>query len=595
MKTGWRTYSAKALGSGSRLCRRFKPSHPRSGTDIHRQISRHWVVFAFHVLLLSALAVCSTPSHAQSPNDLLWTQDATGPNDDLYEWQLWSTSTREYCYGGSDAQYGWPETTAGSRGASCERAAIETANAQNRTKQPDWPDVSCRGTVIAVPWPQGRTNHQCQLVCDRWYPVYGGPVNAVVSFANHEWTNVNGMCKARQWPGPPTISVTGTPPVKDPARPGEKRSLVTTSVTYDRLLRAGTRLSLHVQSTVAGEQPATISPTVGLTGNNGQLVSTLVTQASQKRQTYTVMAVADDFFPGISPAATWEVTIEPDPIVIGFFNGVANTQEAALDSLDRLEEEFGPQYKESPLKHSLFYNQTACRQEDGLLDKVLGKAGCLEDLAEVFSQRTLEQFDVFGNRWETFWDILAGRHKTETSFTGRLLSLLGNGSNALLQWLDTSASALLNELAYGTFKLLSLFGESTNYADRTAHREKLSHYANEGNRLLLVAHSQGNLFVNKAHDWVKLAHAETPIQVVHVAPASPTLRGAYVLADIDLVINGVLRLTGLNSVPVANINLPLSKQDPTGHGFEPTYLDKARAAYSRTMGMINTSLEALTP
>jgi hypothetical protein len=80
---------------------------------------------------------------------------------------------------------------------------------------------------------------------------------------------------------------------------------------------------------------------------------------------------------------------------------------------------------------------------------------------------------------------------------------------------------------------------------------------------------------------------------VHVAPASPSLRGEVVLADIDLVINA-LRVTGVNSVPSINVNLPLSKSDPSGHGFEPTYLDTARAAYARTTSRIKASLDALT-
>ncbi len=79
-----------------------------------------------------------------------------------------------------------------------------------------------------------------------------------------------------------------------------------------------------------------------------------------------------------------------------------------------------------------------------------------------------------------------------------------------------------------------------------------------------------------------------------MAPASPTLRGDYVLADIDVVINA-LRVTGLNSVPNINIILPLNRADFSGHGFEPTYLDKTRAAYARTIGMITASLEALAP
>ncbi|KRC12173.1 hypothetical protein ASE11_01510 [Hydrogenophaga sp. Root209] len=283
--------------------------------------------------------------------------------------------------------------------------------------------------------------------------------------------------------------------------------------------------------------------------------------------------------------ANWVVQPQRD-IVIGFFNGVANTQEAALDSLDRLEEEFGPQYKDTPLKYDWFYNQTACGEG------VLGKPSCLEDVAEVFDQRTRELGGVFASRWETFWDILAGSYQQETSFTGRLLDRLGNSGNALLQWLDAGLNAILNQLARDTFKLITLFKDSPTYENRASHMERLWRYADEGHGMVLVAHSQGNLFVNSAFDALKAFKPEAQAQVVHVAPASPTLRGDHVLADIDLVINA-LRVTGLNSVPDVNINLPVSKIDRSGHGFEPTYLDTARAAYARTRGLIVQSLDAL--
>lgn len=284
--------------------------------------------------------------------------------------------------------------------------------------------------------------------------------------------------------------------------------------------------------------------------------------------------------------ANWVVQPHRD-IVIGFFNGVANTDEAAQDGLKRLEAEFGPRHKDSSLEYDWFYNQTACGKG------ALGKLSCLEDVAEVFEQRSRELGGVFANRWETFWDILAGRHQQDTSFTGRLIGLLGDGGKALLMWVDGAASAMLNQLTSGFLKLLTLFIDSPTYENQADHLGRLTRYADEGSGLLLVAHSQGNLFVNSAVDALQAAKPDAQVQVVHVAPASPTLRGDYVLADIDLVING-LRLTGLNSVPDTNINLPLSKIDPTGHSFEPTYLDKARAAYSRTIGTITTSLAALT-
>lgn len=274
-------------------------------------------------------------------------------------------------------------------------------------------------------------------------------------------------------------------------------------------------------------------------------------------------------------------------IVIGFFNGVGNTRDAAQSSVDRLEVEFGAQYKDAPLKYDWFYNQTSCGEE------WYEKGSCLEDVAEVFEQRSQEMGGVFVDRWETFWDVLAGRHAQATSFTGRLLGLLGDGGNALLQSLDATASALLNQLTRETLKLLTLFADSPTYENRADHMTRLWRHADDGSRMLLVAHSQGNLFVNSAYDALKAAKPGAHAQVVHVAPASPTLRGEYVLADIDLVINA-LRISGLNSVPSVNIALPLSSADRSGHGFEPTYLDKTRATHGKTRSLIGQSLDVLT-
>ena len=274
-------------------------------------------------------------------------------------------------------------------------------------------------------------------------------------------------------------------------------------------------------------------------------------------------------------------------IVIGFFNGVGNTRDVAQSSMDRLKDEFGSQYKDAPLKYDWFYNQTSCGEE------WYEKGSCLEDVAEVFEQRSQEMGGVFVDRWETFWDVLAGRHAQATSFTGRLMGLLGDGSNALLQSLDATASALLNQLTRETLKLLTLFADSPTYENRADHMTRLWRHADDGSRMLLVAHSQGNLFVNSAYDALKAAKPGAHAQVVHVAPASPTLRGEYVLADIDLVINA-LRISGLNSVPSVNIALPLSSADSSGHGFEPTYLDKTRATHGKTRSLIGQSLDVLT-
>jgi hypothetical protein len=122
-------------------------------------------------------------------------------------------------------------------------------------------------------------------------------------------------------------------------------------------------------------------------------------------------------------------------------------------------------------------------------------------------------------------------------------------------------NALLNQLARDTLKLITLLRDSPTHENRADHMERLWRYADEGHGMVLVAHSQGNLFVNSAFDALMAFKPDARARVVHVAPASPTLRGDYVLANIDLVINA-LRVTGLNSVPDVNVSLPMQPNRP---------------------------------
>lgn len=285
---------------------------------------------------------------------------------------------------------------------------------------------------------------------------------------------------------------------------------------------------------------------------------------------------------------TVQTTLVMQPeIVVAFFNGVANTRSAAGDSSRRLELEYGETYQDVTLAHEAYYNQTACGA--GLV----GKPSCLEDVAEVFQQRSQELNGVLANRWEVFWELLVGRQQQSDSVAGTLRSLLGDPAKALAQLIDSIFSAMLNRLSQAVLDLLTLFTDAPTGLDQANHLARLTRHASEGRGFLLVAHSQGNLFVNTARDGLLAAHPDAPTRVVHVAPASPTLRGQYVLADIDLVINA-LRVTGLGSVPGINVNLPFSTSDVTGHGFEPTYLDTARAAYAMTRGYIDAALTELT-
>ena len=279
---------------------------------------------------------------------------------------------------------------------------------------------------------------------------------------------------------------------------------------------------------------------------------------------------------------TMDITMVPT--LVGFFNGVFNTRRQAEQGLQQLIIQTNNVKDKQNLKFELFYIQTGSGRP--------GEAtaiSALQDLAETFDQRSRELDGVLANRWEVFWDISGAVHASINSGIGGLLKLLGNKGLDLAQLVDSIFNSLLGK----TVGILArMLGNPPTALDLAAHSAKLASYADAGYPVVLVAHSQGNLFVNQANDSLLAYKADAPVKVIHIAPASPTLRGDYVLADIDLVINA-LRIQGISSVPLANISVALSSADASGHKLIETYLDASRAALARFKSMIKTAIEGV--
>lgn len=261
---------------------------------------------------------------------------------------------------------------------------------------------------------------------------------------------------------------------------------------------------------------------------------------------------------------------------VGFFNGVwnTNTQDGALSAMNAQRALTGDTFKDEPIEYELFYNSTG---------STVGATGA-QDVAEVFEQRALE-FDAsgeLGRRFEYFWEAASDGSKP---FFTRLWETFGAEASIV----DSLYTSVITKAFAGWSLLLSNPPTQVNYAE---HRAQLDTLAAEGQKLLLVAHSQGNLFVNQAYTYVRPKVGASGVAVVHVAPASIILNGDYVLADIDVVING-LRVQGIGSVPKFNLSLPLSKNDLSGHTFVGTYLDPTRAGRARVLAMSNTALNGL--
>ncbi len=261
----------------------------------------------------------------------------------------------------------------------------------------------------------------------------------------------------------------------------------------------------------------------------------------------------------------------PAGYTVGFFNGVWNSRQQAKYSQDQLEklvrETYGETYQGEPIRFELFYNTT-----NGLLD-----------VMEVFIQRSAEidGSGELGKRFEYLWGSLTGN----ASFLEKVKGFFPNLSSFFGWFYD---SLIQKFLALGA----KLFGSLPTNEDYARHDQQLKELVAEQKKLILVAHSQGNLFVNRAVETLRGMGSEVGVQVVHVAPASAVLSGSYVLADIDWVIKA-LRAMGLSSLSSSNLVLASSVEDRSGHGFVETYLDGSRPGRDRMKGLLKESFSEL--
>lgn len=268
---------------------------------------------------------------------------------------------------------------------------------------------------------------------------------------------------------------------------------------------------------------------------------------------------------------------QPADLVVGFFNGVWNTREQAAASLERVEVlSSDTDYQSLNFEYELFYNQTT---------------STFGDLAEVFIQRSAEMDGTLANRWEVFWEML-GSGTGESSIVKSAISTIGQVSSGLAGLIEGMYTEIVAKTTAGLSKLLS---NPPTAEDYRIQQTRIKALALEKKKLVLVAHSQGNLFVNQAYDAALTVTEPERVQVVHVAPASPTLRGEHTLADLDLVINA-LRVQGLSTVPAITAALPAShliKDDISGHKFVETYLNDKRDTFKEMRTMMTAALDSL--
>lgn len=261
-------------------------------------------------------------------------------------------------------------------------------------------------------------------------------------------------------------------------------------------------------------------------------------------------------------------------VVFGFFNGVQTTEQHAKIAVhDYLAVLYGPTTPDDQsITYELFYNDT-----QGFADFV-----------ETFEQRLEEQNGLLAGRFELFFSAIKG----EGGWWNALTSAIPSLTSLLGSFFDAYTAAAIKGLASG-------IGDPNMGEVSARHRSQIDHWASLNRKMLFLAHSQGNLFVNKAYTHAVGTSGAEYVRVVHVAPASPALSGRHSLADKDLVING-LRLVGTVAANTDLIPGYLHRpsglngeRDLIGHGLLEIYLNPALSTAGQIRGDVLTALHEL--
>jgi len=284
---------------------------------------------------------------------------------------------------------------------------------------------------------------------------------------------------------------------------------------------------------------------------------------------------------GITSVASAEricpVAADNDEIVFGFFNGVQNDVNQALFSLALFRSIHGKEYRSSgksvPIRYDLFYNyarsgivsyQLAWWKDDSDFDEV--KAQVRMEIEEMRVEKSLAALKksndnatgkntlvdrVFQDRYEDLFRAMDGKEVYSQALWERAVESAAWDSNKAKNikrnftgLMDKYQKEIqdLHAVAAKELNLLDLTNaEMTALLDYQRHRAQIDLHTMMGRKLFFVAHSQGNLFANRAYDYAirKRETAPDTVKVFHIAPAS--FRLAYpsataVVADKDHVI-----------------------------------------------------------
>jgi hypothetical protein len=169
-------------------------------------------------------------------------------------------------------------------------------------------------------------------------------------------------------------------------------------------------------------------------------------------------------------------------------------------------------------------------------------------------------------------------------------------AQALLSFLSTSEQADIQNAFMGLFAdLEQANGSSGGYFDSNVatHVQQYETDLAAGQKVLVVAHSQGNLYANAAYDHMVTDGVDMrAFAIASVGTAADVAKsGEYVTSTNDLVIGALRQVFPTLAANTAVTFAPLD--DPLGHSYSQIYLNNAHEAYGPVVAMFNDLLGQL--
>ncbi|HWZ01684.1 MAG TPA: hypothetical protein VNX17_11410 [Edaphobacter sp.] len=275
----------------------------------------------------------------------------------------------------------------------------------------------------------------------------------------------------------------------------------------------------------------------------------------------------------LSPLSSAAQNPAPGPgYVIAYINGLSTDPIGAQDGVDALNAVYSAQYNNQSVSYTLFYTPT-----DGLM----------QDVINAFAQR-VRSSPGLTDRWELIWDTLDGG--------GGAISDLAIAENPSLSSLVSDLKTTFLNDVLSNVKNVNTNKEFQPAVDQFA--STLTTYYTQQKKTLVVAHSQGNVYLNAAYDAVKPQLKTDSLRTVAVATPAATVRdpqGRYVTSTTDLVIQAVA--LALGNVEPANTDGPilaaLSSDTGYGHKFVDIYMNPNYKLLSAVKALADSNLQAL--